>query len=401
MIDTLQTDTSDSNYSLYVHIVPSKLSGYDNDKYYVGITSRSVEMRWQNGLGYRTQMFYRAIKKYGWDNIEHIVLCSNLTEKNAEFLEKETISYLKSNYPEYGYNIAAGGLTGGGGHQKVAQYDLSGKFIKSFPSIVDAVRELTQNKDVSCGSGIGWALSEPGRSWHGYMWRYYDSKPLQKIEPYVKYDCTVKVLQYDIYGNFVKRWNSLKEASEFYNTYCISNACRKLTPTAVGYQWKYETDDSEMTDISNKVLGKYIYVYTVEGSFIGEYSSISDAVRNLEIPVKRKSINLNTCYKDITKNFAHGYRWCEKFYESLPPLRKGKPVAQYDGDTDKIIEIFPNVPTAAKLSLDSTSSIYHSVKNNSITKNDYYWKYLNNIIDPVFKNELIEQKFISYTGSVA
>lgn len=156
-----------------------------------------------------------------------------------------------------------------------------------------------------------------------------------------------------------------------------------------------------MTDISNKVLGKYIYVYTVEGSFIGEYSSISDAVRNLEIPVKRKSINLNTCYKDITKNFAHGYRWCEKFYESLPPLHKGKPVAQYDGDTDKIIEIFPNVPTAAKRSLDSTSSIYHSVKNNSITKNDYYWKYLNNITDPVFKNELIEQKFISYTGSVA
>lgn len=37
-----------------------------NDKKYIGITSRNVDLRWQNGLGYKNTHFGNAIKKYGW-----------------------------------------------------------------------------------------------------------------------------------------------------------------------------------------------------------------------------------------------------------------------------------------------------------------------------------------------
>lgn len=50
------------------------------------------------------------------------------------------------------------------------------------------------------------------------------------------------VLQYDINGNFIKRWNSIKEAQSYINKGSIINCCRKKNKTAGGYIWRY-TDD--------------------------------------------------------------------------------------------------------------------------------------------------------------
>ena len=53
-----------------------------------------------------------------------------------------------------------------------------------------------------------------------------------------------KVLQYDLEGNLVKEWNSIREA--YYNTNisrnCISRCCRNKPSyiTAGGYKWKYK-----------------------------------------------------------------------------------------------------------------------------------------------------------------
>ena len=42
-------DNRENNiWTVYIHIVPKSISGYDYDKYYVGITSKPVEKRWKN-----------------------------------------------------------------------------------------------------------------------------------------------------------------------------------------------------------------------------------------------------------------------------------------------------------------------------------------------------------------
>lgn len=70
-------------YSVYMHIFP-------NGKRYVGITSQQISRRWREGKGYKSQeMFTRAINKYGWDNIQHIILYDKLTKEQAE--EKKRI----------------------------------------------------------------------------------------------------------------------------------------------------------------------------------------------------------------------------------------------------------------------------------------------------------------------
>ena len=90
------------NYKLYIHKFP-------NGKVYVGITSQDVEERWRHGEGYKNQLVYRAILKYGWDATSHQVLLSGMTKEEAEEREMEFISAFKSNNPEYGYNVSNGG----------------------------------------------------------------------------------------------------------------------------------------------------------------------------------------------------------------------------------------------------------------------------------------------------
>lgn len=95
----------ESKYYVYKHTFP-------NGKTYIGITSRpDPEDRWQYGYGYKSQrVMYRAIQKYGWDNIEHTILHSGVSEKSAKSLERYYITEVyHSNDREFGYNQTCGG----------------------------------------------------------------------------------------------------------------------------------------------------------------------------------------------------------------------------------------------------------------------------------------------------
>lgn len=92
-----------NNYCVYKHTTPS-------GKVYIGITKQDVNKRWKNGNGYKLcTAFYRAILKYGWDNIKHDVLITGLTENEACALEVELVAEYNSADPRYGYNLTYGG----------------------------------------------------------------------------------------------------------------------------------------------------------------------------------------------------------------------------------------------------------------------------------------------------
>lgn len=90
-------------YCVYMHTSPS-------NKRYIGITCQSTDERWRNGDGYkRCTGFYRAIQKYGWGNIKHEVLLSNLSFEEATSAEKDYIKKYKTHNKYYGYNCTDGG----------------------------------------------------------------------------------------------------------------------------------------------------------------------------------------------------------------------------------------------------------------------------------------------------
>lgn len=91
-------------FVVYMHV--NKL----NNKKYVGITCQVPEKRWKRGSCYRgSPHFYNAILKYGWDNFEHLILFSNLSEAEAKQLEIELIATYQLRNPDFGYNLAVGG----------------------------------------------------------------------------------------------------------------------------------------------------------------------------------------------------------------------------------------------------------------------------------------------------
>ena len=95
-----------AKYSVYMHTFP-------NGKRYIGITSQDVRRRWRDGKGYEGQLVYDAILKYGWKNIRHEVLFSNLTKEEAEAKEIVLIRDFETTSHKKGYNIELGGKSVG------------------------------------------------------------------------------------------------------------------------------------------------------------------------------------------------------------------------------------------------------------------------------------------------
>lgn len=90
-------------YTVYEHIFP-------NGKRYIGVTRNSVKKRWgYQGQNYKSQVVGRAIEKYGWDNIEHVIFCTCETKEQAEGVERLLVSYFDTMNPEHGYNVLPGG----------------------------------------------------------------------------------------------------------------------------------------------------------------------------------------------------------------------------------------------------------------------------------------------------
>ena len=126
-----------------------------NGKVYVGITKHDDKPnnRWQDGFGYLSNdIFFKDIVKYGWDNFEHEIIASNLTEDEASSMEKELIT--KYDCIDNGYNKSTGGLcpfakTGKYNlHAKaVIQYTVDGKFIRKYNYIDEAAKDLEINRN--------------------------------------------------------------------------------------------------------------------------------------------------------------------------------------------------------------------------------------------------------------
>ncbi len=90
-------------YSVYLLTFP-------NGKKYCGQTSQKVERRWANGQGYKKcPLVYKAIIKYGWDNVKKEIIYTTHNQSEAYAKEKDIITTLNLLNPEFGYNLDEGG----------------------------------------------------------------------------------------------------------------------------------------------------------------------------------------------------------------------------------------------------------------------------------------------------
>lgn len=119
--------------------------------------------------------------------------------------------------------------------KKVHQYSLTGEYIKSFSSITNAKKEHPCDIYNAASGRVPTA--------GGFQWR---TLRFNKINAYSVENSRVGrskvILQYDLKGNFIKKWNGTKipSAELNINRGAIRNCLSKIAKTAGGFIWKYE-----------------------------------------------------------------------------------------------------------------------------------------------------------------
>lgn len=178
-----------NNYSVYVHTFP-------NNKHYVGLTMQDPYKRWgHNGWGYYDQPVYDAILEFGWDNILHNVVKSNLSKEEAQKTEKELIMSLDS--INNGYNVYTGGGLGG---NPWCEFEYNGK-IYSARELADlSEHDLTYHDITNRVNEHGWDIEKAITTPKGrrnvtfeYLGKRYSCKELYNIR--INKDLTYKQIK--------------------------------------------------------------------------------------------------------------------------------------------------------------------------------------------------------------
>ena len=210
------TPAKDKKYILYIHTCP-------NNKKYIGITSKeNPNERWKNGKAYRTNKhFTSAILKYGWNNIKHEIVYSNLTKDEAELKEIELIKKYNANKRQFGYNIENGGSL-----NKEISEETRLKLIEAGKKRKHS--EKTKEKMKKSHSG-------ENNYWYG---KHLPKETKEKLSELKK----KKVEQFSLDGRYIKTFNSMKEASEEYNVtrQNIYACCSRRRKSACGFIWRYK-----------------------------------------------------------------------------------------------------------------------------------------------------------------
>lgn len=208
-------------YSVYKFTFP-------NGKLYIGMTSQKPSRRWQNGEGYKKcPLVYKAIQKFGWNNIKKDILYIFKTEKEALNKEKELIALYKLTDTDFGYNLHEGGTPTGSssflteeGRQKIIATH-TGRPMSDYTK--QRIRESQTGRKKSKEEIEKISNSLKGREAH-------NKKPVLCIDKK-----TNKVLcEYESACLAAKQLN---KPDGFSN---ILKVCRGERRSAYGYKWKFK-----------------------------------------------------------------------------------------------------------------------------------------------------------------
>lgn len=376
------------HYSLYIHVVPKELTGHTNDKYYVGITGNDVERRWVKGRNYNTSKLKIPIKEYGWDNIEHIVISTNLSLGDVQDYESKLIAYLKTTNDQYGYNIQYGGY----GHPKeyyphlsVKQYDFDGNLVKYWDDIWDAaeyifetgnyksLRSIRQNIELVCCGDYKKAYK--------YRWTYGD-KELDCTIDFKPYANQKTVYQFSLDGKLLGIFPSIMKASLELGIKpgAINMCCTGRNRTALGYYFSY---DNKFVPKEYKTSIKHgVLQLTPDFVPVGQYYSVAFAQKMTGFSNEsiRYVVNQNSSINDCDNyKMSNGYIWLMD--ENIKNNDYHYTVAQYNLSDKKIVERYHDCAEASEATGITRQDIAKCCRSNANpNKNNHHrhsfiWRY--------------------------
>ena len=243
----MERDTVKKEYCVYCHVTPS-------GKRYIGISKDPVK-RWNSGKGYvKNYHFFRAINKYGWENIDHDILESGLTAEEAKTKERELIEFYKTTDRKNGYNLRDGG---DGSFSSYSRALMSKHRIGNTNS---AGRELSSETKTK----ISDSLKDYYNGCEGtFLGKHHTAETILKLKNRSVSDETRKrmsknhanvkgknnpaaraVYQYSVDGVLIHRYDCITQAAREngIDNSSIGKCCHGKKKTAGGYVWKFAND---------------------------------------------------------------------------------------------------------------------------------------------------------------
>ncbi len=231
-----------------------------NGLIYFGITSKTLQQRWK--AGYRENpRLQNTINKYGEDEFIREVVLDNLTKDEACAEEIKHIAEYKATDKNIGFNISIGGTApmAGRHHTEEAKKKFS-ETRRGENNSFYGKKHTKETREHLSEMFKGKKHTEEwkrGQSERAKLWHQTHENPMKGNHRFAgknnpnygktgsKCPSAVAVNQFDLDGNFIKRFGSIVEAAhEFglYNGSHISDVCRGKRKQCKGYIWKYATD---------------------------------------------------------------------------------------------------------------------------------------------------------------
>lgn len=216
--------TNIKNNKIYIGVHKTSIKGFDG---YIG---NGIYINKPSSYKFGRTPFEFAVAKYGTDSFKRVTIKEFDNLQDALTLEIELVNeeFIKRKDT---YNVTLGGGVPPLKEVEVHKYSLSGEYIQSYASIKDAAFKTKGNKSIN----ISRAAKNPGKTQAGgFMWSY---EKYENLEIYDQYNKERKVGQYDLNGNLIKVFNTVRECKkEFAGCVHVLKGTRQK---AGGFTFKY------------------------------------------------------------------------------------------------------------------------------------------------------------------
>ena len=272
----------------YIYKITNKI----NNKPYVGKTVSSIQDRWSNHIydAFTKQsdyLIHQAMRKYGIENfkIEEIEQCLNaILDKREQYWIKTINSHFEKGY---GYNMTYGG---------------DGALTYSDEDILELWNQGLKSCQIA---------KQLGASPNTISNRLKELKPGEARKRHSNSNKKA-ILQYDLYGNFIRKWDCAQNAEKELNisSGSINKCCKHQRTFAKNSFWLYEDDTTSITELminyAQSIKCRDVDLIDEQGNILEHFNTAAEAERVKGITRGKVS---EVCNHKRGRKTAGGYRW--------------------------------------------------------------------------------------------